>query len=116
RRAPEAAVAVLGMRPDDPGEYGRLVCAGGGALEAIVEVADASPEERAIGLCNSGVMAIAAGELASLLAELGAANAKGEYYLTEIIAIARARGLPCRALEAPAEELAGINSRADLAE
>jgi bifunctional UDP-N-acetylglucosamine pyrophosphorylase/glucosamine-1-phosphate N-acetyltransferase len=115
RRHPPAAVVVLGMRPADPGAYGRLICDENGILEAIVEAKDATAEQRAIGLCNSGVMAIDARHLASLLAAIGTDNAKGEYYLTDIIAIARRHELPCRAIEAPLDELIGINSRADLA-
>jgi bifunctional UDP-N-acetylglucosamine pyrophosphorylase/glucosamine-1-phosphate N-acetyltransferase len=115
RRAPEAGIVVLGMRPADPGAYGRLVCGGDGMLEAIVEAKDATESQRGIGLCNSGVMAIAARHLGVLLTAIGTDNAKGEYYLTDIVAIARARGLPCRVVEAPLDELAGINSRADLA-
>jgi bifunctional UDP-N-acetylglucosamine pyrophosphorylase / glucosamine-1-phosphate N-acetyltransferase len=115
RRPPAAAAVVLGMRPADPAAYGRLICDENGILEAIVEANDATAAQRAIGLCNSGVMAIDARHLASLLAAIATDNAKGEYYLTDIIAIARQRELPCRALEAPVDELIGINSRADLA-
>jgi bifunctional UDP-N-acetylglucosamine pyrophosphorylase/glucosamine-1-phosphate N-acetyltransferase len=115
RRAPAASVVVLGMRPADPAAYGRLICDENGILEAIVEANDATPAQRAIGLCNSGVMAIDARHLAALLAAIGTDNAKGEYYLTDIVGIARQRGLPCRALEAPLDELIGINARADLA-
>jgi bifunctional UDP-N-acetylglucosamine pyrophosphorylase/glucosamine-1-phosphate N-acetyltransferase len=115
RHAPAAAVVVLGMRPADPAEYGRLVFGPDGVLEAIVEAEDASAEVRRIGLCNSGVMAIDARHLRSLLEALDNDNAKGEFYLTDVVKIARARGLPCRVVEASAEELAGINSRADLA-
>jgi bifunctional UDP-N-acetylglucosamine pyrophosphorylase / glucosamine-1-phosphate N-acetyltransferase len=115
RRAPEAGIVVLGMRPADPGAYGRLVCGKDGMLEAIVEAKDATESQRRIGLCNSGVMAIAARHLGALLAAIGTDNAKGEYYLTDIVAIARARGLACRVVEAPLDELVGINSRADLA-
>jgi bifunctional UDP-N-acetylglucosamine pyrophosphorylase / glucosamine-1-phosphate N-acetyltransferase len=115
RRRPEAAIVVLGMRPPEPGAYGRLICDRQGVLEAIVETKDATAEQRAIGLCNSGVMAIDARHLRALLEAIGTDNAKGEYYLTDIVAIARRQGLPCRALEAPFDELVGINSRADLA-
>ena len=115
RQAPGAAVVVLGMRPADPAEYGRLVCGPDGMLEAIVEATDATDEQRGIGLCNSGVMAIDARHLRSLLEAIGTDNAKGEYYLTDIVGLARQRKLPCRVFEAPADELAGINSRADLA-
>src|SRR5260221_507879 len=72
RRAPEAGIVVLGMRPADPGAYGRLVCGKDGMLEAIVEAKDATESQRRIGLCNSGVMAIAARHLGALLAEIGA--------------------------------------------
>jgi bifunctional UDP-N-acetylglucosamine pyrophosphorylase/glucosamine-1-phosphate N-acetyltransferase len=115
RRAPEAAIVVLGMRPADPGAYGRLVCDKDGMLEAVIEAKDATESQRRIGLCNSGVMAIAARHLGTLLAAIGTDNAKGEYYLTDIVAIARARGLACRVVEAPLDELVGVNSRADLA-
>jgi bifunctional UDP-N-acetylglucosamine pyrophosphorylase / glucosamine-1-phosphate N-acetyltransferase len=115
RRAPEAAIVVAGMRPADGGAYGRLVLAPDGALEAIVEAADCTPEQRAIAVCNSGLMAIDGRRLFSLLDGIGTGNAKGERYLTDIVAVARARGLLCRAIEAPAAELLGVNSRADLA-
>lgn len=116
RRAADApAVVVLGMRPADPGEYGRLVLGADGGLQAIVEHKDATPEERRIDLCNSGVMAIDGAELAALLAQVRNDNVKGEYYLTDIVAIARARGRACAVVEAPVDELMGVNSRAELA-
>jgi len=115
RQADEPAVVVLGMRPADPGEYGRLVLAEDGYLHAIVEAKDASAEERRIDLCNSGVMAIAGAHLFSLLDMVGNDNAKGEYYLTDIVAIARSRGLSCAVVEAEVDELMGVNSRAELA-
>jgi len=116
RAADRPAVVVLGMRPSVPGEYGRLVADGEGHLERIVEHRDATAEERQIGLCNSGVMAVDGRHLWSLLGEVEAKNAKGEYYLTDIVGLARRRGLAAAVVEAPAEELIGINSRADLAE
>jgi bifunctional UDP-N-acetylglucosamine pyrophosphorylase/glucosamine-1-phosphate N-acetyltransferase len=115
RRAYDAAVAVLGMRPADPGAYGRLVVDADGTLSAIVEAADATPEELQIGLCNSGVMAIAGTYLWSLIDSIAPNPLKGEYYLTDIVALARAQGLSVRAVEAEAGELAGVNSRTDLA-
>jgi bifunctional UDP-N-acetylglucosamine pyrophosphorylase / glucosamine-1-phosphate N-acetyltransferase len=115
RPADDPAVVVLGMRPADPAEYGRLVVGMDGMLEAIVEFRDASPEQRAITLCNSGVMAIDGKRLFGLLDRVGNANAKGEYYLTDIVEIARADGGACAVVEAPAAELIGINSRAELA-
>ncbi len=115
RRRSKAAVAVLGMRPADPAPYGRLVTASDGTLSAIVEAADASAKERAIGLCNSGVWALDGTELWGLLDGIGTNNAKGEHYLTDVVAAARKKGLACRAVEGPADELLGVNSRADLA-
>ncbi len=112
---PEPAVVVMGFRPADPAEYGRLVVAGDGTLEAIVEARDASPEARAIGLCNAGAMAVDGAALFDLLDELGRDNAKGEYYLTDIVAAARRRGLSCAVVEGAPEEALGVNSRADLA-
>jgi len=116
RRRTAAAVLVAGMRPVDPSPYGRFVLAADGALERIVEAADASPEERAIGLVNGGIMVIEARRLDDFLDGLRSDNAKGEFYLTDIVAIARRKGLSCRAVELPAEELLGINTRAELAE
>jgi bifunctional UDP-N-acetylglucosamine pyrophosphorylase/glucosamine-1-phosphate N-acetyltransferase len=115
RAADDPAVVVLGMRPADPAEYGRLILGMDGTLEAIVEYRDASPAQRAITLCNSGVMAIDGKRLFGLLDRVGNANAKGEYYLTDIVGIARADGGTCAVVEAPAAELIGINSRAELA-
>jgi len=115
RRAPAAAVAVLGMRPQDPTPYGRLMLAADGSLDAIVETKDANAEQRAIPLCNSGVMAFDGAHAADLVSVIGNSNTKREYYLTDAIGIARGRGLLCRALEAPTEELLGVNSRAELA-
>ena len=115
RAADQPAVVVLGMRPADPAQYGRLIVGADGMLQAIVEYRDAGAEQRAITLCNSGVMAIDGRRLFALLDRVGNANAKGEYYLTDIVAIARADGAACAVVEAPADELIGINSRAELA-
>src|SRR5262249_30292637 len=116
RRAADApAVVVLGMQPADPAQYGRLIVASDGLLQAIVEYRDASAEERAITLCNSGVMAVDGARLFGLLDRVGNANAKGESYLTDIVGIARGDGAACAVVEAPADELIGINSRAELA-
>jgi bifunctional UDP-N-acetylglucosamine pyrophosphorylase/glucosamine-1-phosphate N-acetyltransferase len=115
RRAPQAAVAVLGMRPPDPGAYGRLVLATDGSLEAIIEAREASPGQRAITLCNSGVIVFEGRYAPDLVDAIGNKNAKREYYLTDVVAIARKRGLLCRTIEASAEELLGVNSRPELA-
>jgi bifunctional UDP-N-acetylglucosamine pyrophosphorylase/glucosamine-1-phosphate N-acetyltransferase len=117
RAANDPAVVVLGFRPDDPAEYGRLVTDADGGLEAIVEFRDATPEQREIGLCNAGIMAIDGKVMFSLLDAVGNDNAKGEYYLTDIVEIARGRQLACVAVEADDPvEVMGVNSRAQLAE
>jgi bifunctional UDP-N-acetylglucosamine pyrophosphorylase/glucosamine-1-phosphate N-acetyltransferase len=115
RRRTGAAVLVAGMRPADPGPYGRFVLAADGALERIVEAADATGEEQAIGLVNGGIMVIEARQLRQLVEGLDRNNAKREFYLTDIVGIARQKGLGCRTVELPADELVGINTRAELA-
>jgi bifunctional UDP-N-acetylglucosamine pyrophosphorylase/glucosamine-1-phosphate N-acetyltransferase len=116
RAKDDPAVVVLGMRPDDPAQYGRLILDRKGALKEIVEFREASAARRKIGLCNSGVMAIDGRKLFCLLERITNDNAKGEYYLTDIVALARRGGATCAVVEAPADELLGINSRAELAE
>jgi bifunctional UDP-N-acetylglucosamine pyrophosphorylase / glucosamine-1-phosphate N-acetyltransferase len=113
RRPPDVSLALLAMRPTDPGRYGRVI-ADNGQVRRIVEWKDATAEERSVDLCNAGVMCTGADELRRWLSQLGADNAQGEYYLTDIVEMASAEGI-VRAVEAPAEELAGINSRAELA-
>ena len=107
-------VVVLGFEAADPARYGRLVTEGD-ALMRIVEFKDASDAERAITLCNSGVVAARAETLFSLIDAVGNDNASGEYYLTDIVGIARARGLTATVVRCPETETLGINSRADLA-
>jgi bifunctional UDP-N-acetylglucosamine pyrophosphorylase/glucosamine-1-phosphate N-acetyltransferase len=111
----EADLVLLAMRPADPGRYGRVLLGPDGGVERIVEWADATEAERAIGLCNAGVVCARGPDLARWLAAVGNANAKGEYYLTDVVALARAEGRRVRAVEAPEAELRGINSRAELA-
>lgn len=115
KREAGAAVVVVGFRPADPARYGRLVTDAAGGLERIVEFADASPKERAINLCNGGYMAIEATLLKTLLGDIGNDNTKGEYYLTDIIAAAKARGQSCAVVECPESEVMGIDTRMDLA-
>jgi bifunctional UDP-N-acetylglucosamine pyrophosphorylase/glucosamine-1-phosphate N-acetyltransferase len=115
RRPPAAAIAVAGMRPADPAPYGRLVLDRDGGLARIVEARDAGPDETAIGLCNGGIMAVEAHRLFDLVDRIGNDNAKREFYLTDIVAIARAEALAVRVVELPAEELTGVNTRAELA-
>ena len=109
------AVAVLGFRPDDPGAYGRLVVEGGKLLR-IVEAKDASAKEKKIGLCNAGLMAIDGARLFELLDAIDNKNAKSEYYLTDIVALARKKRWGAVAVEADdPSEVMGVNNRADLA-
>ncbi len=115
RRRAGAGLALLAMRPPDPGRYGRVI-ATGGAVERIVEWADADADERAVGLCNAGVLCAAGPDMAAWLAAVRPHNARGEYYLTDVVALARAAGRSVAAVEAPYDELRGINSRAELAE
>jgi bifunctional UDP-N-acetylglucosamine pyrophosphorylase/glucosamine-1-phosphate N-acetyltransferase len=117
RRVSDAAVAVLAMRLADPGAYGRLVVGFGNSVERIVESAEAAnAEERAIDLCNSGVMAIESTALGDLLSQLKPDNAKREYYLTDIIGHACDSGGRCVWAEAPASQLIAVNTRAELAQ
>ncbi|MGB0697279.1 MAG: bifunctional UDP-N-acetylglucosamine diphosphorylase/glucosamine-1-phosphate N-acetyltransferase GlmU [Rhodospirillaceae bacterium] len=111
----DAAVVVLGFRPDDPGAYGRLITAADGSLEAIVEAKDATPAQLAVPLCNSGVMAVDGALLFPLLDKVGNDNAKGEYYLTDLVALARAAGQRCAVVEGAEADMMGVNSRVDLA-
>ena len=115
-RAAGADVAVLGFETPDPGAFGRLVMGEGDALEKIVEAKDASPEELAITACNSGILAAPADRLFELLGKVGCDNAKGEYYLTDIVGLARDAGLTVRASFAPADAFSAPNSQAELAE
>ncbi|MCK0170000.1 bifunctional UDP-N-acetylglucosamine diphosphorylase/glucosamine-1-phosphate N-acetyltransferase GlmU [Aliiroseovarius sp. S1123] len=113
-RAAGADVVVLGFEAADPGRYGRLIVKDG-ALERIVEFKDASDEERAVTLCNSGVVAANAQTLFELIDWVGNDNASGEYYLTDIVEVARAKGLTARVVTCDEAETLGINSRAELA-
>ncbi|WP_395539718.1 bifunctional UDP-N-acetylglucosamine diphosphorylase/glucosamine-1-phosphate N-acetyltransferase GlmU [Neotabrizicola sp. sgz301269] len=109
------AVVVLGFEARDPGRYGRLIL-DGDSLARIVEYKDASDAERAVTLCNSGVICASAKDLFTLVADLSNDNAAGEYYLTDIVALARARGLSAGVVICDEAETLGINTRAQLAE
>lgn len=111
-----ADIAVLGFRPDDPGAYGRLKIGHDGDLEAIIEVNDATPSDLAIDFVNAGVMAIGVDFLRRGLKQLSPNNAKHEYYLTDLVTIARSENARAVALEASDEnEVIGVNSRSELA-
>src|SRR5205809_3519316 len=110
-----AAVVVLGFRPQDPGGYGRLVL-NEGELMAIREEADASAAERAIDLCNGGLMGFAGRTALEILERIENKNRKGEFYLTDAVAIARAMKLKAVAIETEEDDVRGINTKAQLAE
>ena len=110
-----AAVVVLGFRAKDPTGYGRLVLEGG-ELVAIREEADASPAERAIELCNGGLMAFAGPTALAILQRIGNDNRKGEYYLTDAVTVARAMGCKAAVIETEEDDVRGINTNAQLAE
>ena len=109
------AVVVLGFRPEDAAAYGRIEADDSGRITKMVEFKDATPAERAITLCNSGLMAVRARDLWPLLARVGNDNAAKEYYLPDIVALATADGKRAIVIETTPEEVAGINSRAELA-
>lgn len=110
-----ADVAVLGFEPEEPGAYGRLIVKNG-ALEKIIEAKEASPEELAVRLCNSGIMAARKEVLYEALSHVTNDNAKGEYYLTDVVEIAQRLGKRVAAVTAhDPDEVLGVNSRADLA-
>ncbi|MFA6265257.1 MAG: bifunctional UDP-N-acetylglucosamine diphosphorylase/glucosamine-1-phosphate N-acetyltransferase GlmU [Pseudolabrys sp.] len=110
-----AAVAVLGFRPKDPSGYGRLVM-NGDELVAIREDKDASPDERRIGLCNGGLMALAGGTTLKIIDCISNNNSKREYYLTDAVAVARDMGLKAVVIETDEDDVRGINNKAQLAE
>lgn len=110
----EADVAVLGFEADKPGAYGRLI-ERDGTLEKIVEAKDASEDELAVTLCNSGVLASQSGRLFKAVEQVTNENAKGEYYLTDVIEIMHKGGGRARVVRGHEDEMLGVNSRADLA-
>lgn len=114
--APDSpAVVVLGFRPADPAAYGRIIADEAGVIAKMVEYKDASEAERAINLCNSGLMAVRSADLFALLARVGNDNAASEYYLPDVVMLAAADGRASAVIETSAAEVAGINSRAELA-
>jgi bifunctional UDP-N-acetylglucosamine pyrophosphorylase/glucosamine-1-phosphate N-acetyltransferase len=111
-----ADLVVLGFRAADPSGYGRLIVDSDGGLARIIEERDAGPEDREIDLCNSGAMAGDADMIFEFLEAVGDNNAKGEYYLTDIVGMAREKGKRIKVIEAQEDEVMGVNSLADLAE
>src|SRR5690242_13503640 len=108
-------VVVLASTPADPLNYGRIILGQGDQIAKMVEFKDATEEERAVRLCNSGMMAVRAADLFRWLDQVGNDNAAGEYYLPDVVNIARAEGREAVVIEADPYETAGVNSRAELA-
>ena len=109
------AVAVLAFRPADPAAYGRVIAGADSVIETMVEYKDASPEQRAHTLCNSGLMAVRSDDLWPLLERVGDENAAREYYLPDVVMIARGDGRASVVVETGEAEVTGVNSRAELA-
>ena len=109
------AAVVLGFRPADPGAYGRVIAGPDGRIARMVEYKDATTRERAETLCNSGLMAVRSADLWPLLARVGNTNAAGEYYLPDIVMLAGEDGRGSAVIETDSDEVAGVNSRAELA-
>ena len=108
-------VVVLASTPDDPLKYGRIILGGGDHIAKMVEYKDATEEERAVRLCNSGMMAVRATDLFRWLVKVGNDNAAGEYYLPDVVNIAASEGRDAVVIEGDPYETAGVNSRAELA-
>jgi len=108
-------VVVLAFRPSDPLKYGRIILSHDDRIARMVEFKDATEDERAVTLCNSGVMAVRSSDLFGWLARVGNDNAAGEYYLPDIVGIATAEGREAVVIEGDPYEAAGVNSRAELA-
>ena len=108
-------IVVLASSPADPLRYGRIILGGGDRIARMVEYKDATEEERAVRLCNSGMMAVRATDLFRWLGQVGNDNAAGEYYLPDIVNIAASEGREAVVIEGDPYETAGVNSRAELA-
>lgn len=116
RATSQASIIVSGFTPAEPASYGRLIVSRDGVLEEIVEAADASPEQKAIRLCNGGIMLFDSEKLWPLLDKLRDDNAKKEFYLTDCIALAKADGARSAVAEMPEDDVRGINTRVQLSE
>ena len=114
-RADGPAVVVLASCPDDPKTYGRVILGQGDSIAKMIEYKDASDEERAVRLCNSGMMAVRSADLWRWLGKVGNDNAAGEYYLPDVVMVAAGEGRTSVAVETDPWQTAGVNSRAELA-
>ena len=108
-------VVVLASSPEDPLKYGRIILGSGDQIARMVEYKDATEEERAVRLCNSGMMAVRSADLFRWLGQVSNDNAAGEYYLPDIVNVAAAEGREAVVIEGDPYEAAGVNSRAELA-
>jgi bifunctional UDP-N-acetylglucosamine pyrophosphorylase/glucosamine-1-phosphate N-acetyltransferase len=111
----KAGIAMVGFRPKDAAEYGRMILDANGLLDRIVEFKDANTRERCEPLCNAGILAADAKDFFRWTAMLGNDNAQKEYYLTDVPSFAKAEGVGCAVVEADEIEMMGVNSRAELA-
>ncbi|MGC9953641.1 MAG: bifunctional UDP-N-acetylglucosamine diphosphorylase/glucosamine-1-phosphate N-acetyltransferase GlmU [Rhizomicrobium sp.] len=111
----KAGMAMVGFRPKDPAAYGRMILDGQGFLDRIVEFKDTNAQERAVGLCNAGILAADAKSLFRWASQLKNHNTQKEYYLTDVPLLAKAEGVRCTVVEADEIEMMGVNSRAELA-
>ena len=111
----DPGVVVLGFHAADPGAYGRLILGDADSLDRIVEAADADDDQSMTGLCNSGVLAVDGARFPDWVEKIGTDNAKGEYYLTDLVGISVDEGRKCQVVEGEEAELLGVDSRAGLA-
>ncbi|HEY1638708.1 MAG TPA: bifunctional UDP-N-acetylglucosamine diphosphorylase/glucosamine-1-phosphate N-acetyltransferase GlmU [Rhizomicrobium sp.] len=114
--AEKTGLAIVAFRPAKPDAYGRVLQDQSGYLDRIVEQKDATKSEQAVALCNAGTVVAEARAFFRWAAKLESSNAQGEYYLTDIPAIAKQEGVRCAVLEADAIEVMGMNNRTELAE
>jgi len=112
----DTGLALLAFEPVDAAQYGRVLRAPDDTLDRIVEFKDATPSERAVTLCNAGCYAVDARKFFSWASLLKNENAQGEYYLTDVPALARADGIKCAIAMADEVSVSGVNSRAELAQ
>jgi len=112
---PAPALVALAFRAADPAPYGRMLLDDSGRLTGVVEAVDADAAQRRIDLCNAGVMLAERSCLFDLLAKVGNANAKGEYYLPDVYGLAYQAGLQGVVVEAGEAEVQGVNTQAELA-
>jgi bifunctional UDP-N-acetylglucosamine pyrophosphorylase/glucosamine-1-phosphate N-acetyltransferase len=112
---PKSALTLVSFFATDPAQYGRVITSDNGQLEMVVEYLDCSDKQKEINLCNSGIMLIRGEVIKELIEKIDNNNSKKEYYLTDIISIARNAGWQCQHITIDESEVVGVNSRQDLA-